>query len=503
MAKKTAITPTREENFPAWYQEVVKLAELAESSPVRGCMVVKPWGYAMWEHLQRQLDATFKRFGVQNAYFPLFIPLSYFEKEAEHVEGFATECAVVTHHRLEKDGDGGLKPASPLEEPLIVRPTSEMIIGEMFAKWVQSYRDLPMSLNQWANVVRWEMRPRIFLRTSEFLWQEGHTVHATKESAQEESLRMLHNYADFAEEVLALPSIRGEKSENERFPGADHTYTFEMMMQDKKALQSGTSHFLGQNFSKAAGITYLSKEGKEELAWTTSWGTTTRLIGAMIMTHGDDDGLIMPPKVASAHVAIIPIIHKEETADQITDYCEALAAKMRQMNYGDRPIEALVDKRDLRGGEKNWHWIKKGVPVRIEVGMREIEEGKLCIALRTSGHREKRFLSEEELLSGLCADLDQVHATLLERAKNHLSANVKRLYTEKEFYKFFKGKDEEAAAGGFAKVFWVGDVALEEKIKKDLNVTIRCIPFEGQGEEGECIFTGAPSTTQVIFAKSY
>ncbi|MDN3504324.1 MAG: proline--tRNA ligase [Rhabdochlamydiaceae bacterium] len=502
MAKKTAIVPTREENFPLWYQEVVKLAELAENSPVRGCMVIKPWGFSIWEHLQRNLDKRFKAYGVENAYFPLFIPLSYFEKEAKHVEGFATECAVVTHHRLEKQKDGSLIPASPLEEPLVVRPTSEMIIGEMFSKWVQSYRDLPMRINQWANVVRWEMRPRIFLRTSEFLWQEGHTVHATAQEAEEESLKMLNCYAEFAEDQLALPAIKGEKSENERFPGADKTFTFEMMMQDKKALQSGTSHFLGQNFAKAAGITYLSKEGKQELAWTTSWGTTTRLIGAMIMTHADDDGLIMPPKVAAKHVVIVPIIHKQETEEKILTYCDELAKKLSALDYHGRQVEAFVDKRDLRGGEKNWNWIKKGVPIRIEVGMREIEEGKLCVSLRTADHKEKRFLSEKELVDGVVSDLDQIHATLLTRAKTLLDENTRFFKDRNKFAKFFSG-NEEQISGGFAQCFWAGDPELEDKIKKDLNVTIRCIPFEGQGEMGKCLFTAKETTTQVIFAKSY
>ena len=494
---KTAINPKRSENFPLWYQEVVKMAELAESSPVRGCMVVKPWGFAIWENMQRELNARFKAYGVQNAYFPLFIPLSYFEKEAEHVAGFAKECAVVTHHRLEQKKDGSLVPASPLEEPLIVRPTSEMIIGEMFAKWVQSYRDLPLRINQWANVVRWEMRPRIFLRTAEFLWQEGHTAHATKEEAQAESLKMLNCYADFAEKEMALPSIKGEKSENERFPGADHTYTFEMMMQDRKALQSGTSHFLGQNFSKAAGIKYLSKEGNEELAWTTSWGTTTRLIGSMIMTHGDDDGLIMPPRIAPTHVVIIPIVHKEGTEEQIDTFCEDLAQKLRGVTYRKHPVEVSIDKRDLRGGEKIWHWIKKGVPIRVEVGMREIEEGKVCVTMRTRGHKDKRFLSVDELVSGVCDDLDTIHTDLLKRAKKMLKEHTHVISDRKAFDQFFKKE------GGFAKVFWAGDPALEEKIKADLNVTIRCIPFEGQGEEGECLFTGQKTNQQVIFAKSY
>lgn len=501
MAKKTAITPTREENFPAWFLEVVKLADMAEHSPVRGCMVIKPWGYAIWEKIQAILNEKFKKEGVENAYFPLFIPLSFFEKEAQHVEGFATECAVVTHHRLEKGTDGKLKPASPLEEPLIVRPTSEMIIGEMFAKWIESYRDLPLKINQWANVVRWEMRPRIFLRTAEFLWQEGHTAHSTAEEANKDALKMLDLYAAFARDYMAMPSIKGEKSENERFPGALHTYTFEMMMQDGKALQAGTSHDLGQNFSKAAGIKYLSKEGEERFCHTTSWGVTTRLIGAMIMMHGDDDGLILPPRVASAHVAIIPIIHKEETRDLIENYCNELSVALKQKHYFHRPVDVVVDHRNLRGGEKNWHWIKKGVPLRLEIGMREIEEGAISLSIRTSDYKDKHFVTREELLEKLPLYLDEVHHTLLKRAEAFLQSRVERVADKEAFYAFFQDKEERAP--GFAKVFFAGSPKEEDQIKKDLNVTVRCIPFECEEEEGTCFYTGKRTKTQVLFAKSY
>ncbi len=501
MAKKTAITPTREEDFSAWFLEVVKCAELAEHSPVRGCMVIKPWGYAIWEKIQFFLNEQFKRKGVQNAYFPLFIPLSYFEKEAKHVEGFATECAVVTHHRLEKKSDGSLVPASPLEEPLIVRPTSELLFGEMFAKWIQSYRDLPMKINQWANVVRWEMRPRIFLRTAEFLWQEGHTAHASSEEADNQALEMLNLYAAFAREYMAMPSIKGEKSENERFPGAARTYTFEMMMQDCKALQAGTSHYLGQNFAKASGIKYLSKEGDERYCHTTSWGCTTRLIGSMVMMHSDDDGLIMPPRIASSHVVLIPIIHKEETRELIEGFTTSLKEDLCSKDYYRRPIDVVLDNRDLRGGEKNWQWIKKGVPLRIEIGMREMEEGKLALSLRTRDHKDKLFVSREELLSNIVSYLDEVHAALLERAENFLDSHVKNILDKKTFYDFFGDKEERVA--GFAKVFFSGSVEDETEIKKDLNVTVRCIPFDQSGEEGICFYTGKKTRTQVIFAKSY
>lgn len=356
--KKTAITPTREEDYPEWYQNVVKASDLAERSAVRGCMVIKPWGYALWEHIMQSLDHMFKDTGVKNAYFPLFIPLSFLEKEAQHVEGFAKECAVVSHHRLEKGPDGGLVPAGPLTEPLIVRPTSETIIGDSFSKWVNSYRDLPLLINQWANVVRWEMRTRIFLRTSEFLWQEGHTAHATQQEAEERTLMMLDVYARLAEEFLAMPVIKGSKSPAERFPGAVETYCIEAMMQDRKAMQAGTSHFLGQNFAKASDIKFQSADEKEEYAWTTSWGVSTRLIGGVIMTHGDDDGIILPPMVSPAHVVILPIIRKPEEKEAVMDFCGRLAEELREKTYGGRRIGVEIDSRDI-GGARGWEWIKK------------------------------------------------------------------------------------------------------------------------------------------------
>ncbi|MCC7299933.1 MAG: proline--tRNA ligase, partial [Verrucomicrobia bacterium] len=334
---KTAISPTREENYPEWYQQVVRAAELAENSDVRGCMVIKPWGYALWENIRTALDGYFKATGHMNAYFPLFIPLSYLEKEAEHVDGFAKECAVVTHHRLEAGPDGKLIPAGKLEEPLVVRPTSETIIGATYAKWVQSYRDLPILINQWANVVRWEMRTRLFLRTAEFLWQEGHTVHETKEEAWDETVKMLHVYKQFAEEYMAMPVLIGEKTAGERFPGAVNTLCIEALMQDCKALQAGTSHFLGQNFAAASGIKFQSREGREEIAWTTSWGVSTRLIGGMIMTHADDDGMVMPPRLAPSHVVILPILRKDSDEAAILKYCNETAAMLRAQSYAGRP----------------------------------------------------------------------------------------------------------------------------------------------------------------------
>lgn len=495
---RTAITPTREENYPEWYQSVLKAADLAEHSPVRGCMVIKPWGYAIWENIQRILDGMFKATGHQNAYFPLFIPLSYLEKEAQHVEGFAKECAIVTHHRLEKGKDGKLVPAGELEEPLIVRPTSEMIIGHTFAKWVESYRDLPLLINQWANVVRWEMRTRMFLRTTEFLWQEGHTVHASQEEAVVETKRMLEIYAKFCEEYLALPVIRGEKTESERFPGAVNTYTIEAMTQDRKALQSGTSHFLGQNFSKSCGIQFRNVDGNQEFGWTTSWGMTTRLIGALIMAHSDDDGLVLPPRIASAHIVFIPIIHSEEAKSKIMAHCEELAASLRKIWYEGQPLRVIVDGRDLRGGEKSWGWIKKGIPLRVEVGLREIEAGQLNVARRDKPHKETTPFS----IDGVVPLLEEVQKSLLARATQFRNQHLVEIDSKEEFYAFFTAQGEEIH-GGFALCHWNEDPAIEAKVKEDLNVTIRCIPLDMPPKEGKCIFTGERSPGRVIFAKAY
>ena len=380
----SAISPTRAENFPEWYQQVVKAADLAENSDVRGCMVIKPWGYAIWENMQRRLDAMFKATGHENAYFPLFIPMSFLEKEAQHVEGFAKECAVVTHHRLEPDGKGGLRPApsAQLEEPLIVRPTSETIIGATFARWVQSYRDLPILINQWANVVRWELRTRLFLRTTEFLWQEGHTVHANEAEAREETMRMLDVYADFAEHTMAMPVIKGEKTAGERFPGAVSTYSIEAMMQDRKALQAGTSHFLGQNFAKAQDIKFQDVNGQEVYAWTTSWGVSTRLIGGLVMTHSDDDGLVLPPKLAPAHVVILPIYRNDEEKSEVMPYCATLERELASQLFAGEPIRVRIDNRDMRGGDKKWQWVKRGVPIRIEIGPRDVAGGKISFGRR-------------------------------------------------------------------------------------------------------------------------
>lgn len=494
--RKTAIIPTREENYPEWYQQVIKAADLAEHSPVRGCMVIKPWGYALWENIQKFLDRRFKETGHQNAYFPIFIPLSYFQKEAQHVEGFAKECAVVTHHRLASDLEGNLRADGELEEPLVIRPTSEMMIGEMFSKWIESYRDLPLLINQWANVVRWEMRTRLFLRTTEFLWQEGHTAHATKGEAIEEAMQMLHIYVDFVENILAIPVIKGEKSESERFPGALNTFTFEMMMQDGKALQGGTSHFLGQNFSKASNITFRDQEGKEVYAWTTSWGVTTRMIGGIIMTHGDDNGLILPPRIAQTHVVIVPLIH-EESKGKVIAYCHELKEKISKLVYEGQNIQVLVDEREIRSGEKVWSWVKKGVPLRIEVGPRELSEKRLSVVKRTNGPKDFEHQSEEELLKTLPEQLDCIQKTLYRRAKAFLDNHIVKIDSKEAFYEFFKSEK------GFAFTHWSGDPAIEEMIGKDLSVSLRCIPLDMEEEKGICPFTKKESCQRVIFAKSY
>lgn len=505
MTGKTAISPTREEDYPEWYQQVVKAADLAEHAPVRGCMVIKPWGYRLWENIKAILDRDFKERGYENAYFPLFIPLSYLEKEAGHVEGFAKECAVVTHHRLEVGKDGKLIPAGPLEEPLIVRPTSETIIGEMFAKWIESYRDLPLLINQWCNVVRWEMRTRLFLRTTEFLWQEGHTAHATAEEAQAETQKMFAVYNRFCHDYLAIPVIPGEKTESERFPGAVSTYTIEAMMQDKKALQGGTAHFLGQTFAKAAEIRFCDPEGEVQYAWTTSFGMTTRMIGALVMTHSDDDGFIIPPRIAPSHLVIIPILHKEETKEQVLRACDEIAAELKHVQYDGKPIEVIVDKREMRGGDKAWYWIKKGIPLRLEVGPKDLEQGRFGLKKRNQPHKESKSFAREELALAIPQELTAMQGEIYRKAVAFRDANIRKINTKEEFYAFFtpKNPDKPEIHGGFALCHWNGSAEVEELVKKELNVTIRCIPLDTPPEEGRCIISGEKSSRRVIFAKSY
>lgn len=502
--EKRAISPTREEDFPEWFQQVIKASDMAENSSVRGCMVIKPWGYAVWERLQRDLDDRIKATGHSNAYFPLFIPLSYLEKEAEHVEGFAKECAVVTHHRLEMK-DGKLVPTGELEEPLIVRPTSETIIGASFAKWIESYRDLPLLINQWANVVRWEMRPRIFLRTTEFLWQEGHTAHATEAEAQEETAKMLEVYRALAEDVLAIPVILGEKSPGERFPGAVSTYCLEAMMQDRKSLQAATSHYLGQNFAKASGIKFSNQKGEIEHAYTTSWGMTTRMIGALIMTHADDDGLRLPPRVAPQHVVILPFMTKDEHKATVLPYAEELAQALSRLSYHGRPLSVFVDKRDKRGGEKNWEAIKKGIPLRIEVGPREVESGSISLSRRDLPHSQKEKCSKNDFLEKVLAILDEVQAAYFAEASAYREKHIyTHISTFEELKAFFTPKNQEKPEihGGFVKGKWCGDPSTEKSLE-DLKITIRCLPLEQSGTEGRCLLTGRPATLDAIFGKSY
>lgn len=501
MGKKnrTAISPTRGEDYPQWYQQVIKAADLAEVSPVRGCMVIKPWGWSIWENMQQVLDGMFKDTGHVNAYFPLFIPMSFLEKEAEHVDGFAKECAVVTHHRLEPGPDGGLVPAGPLEEPLIVRPTSETIIGSMYAKWVQSYRDLPIKINQWANVVRWEMRTRMFLRTAEFLWQEGHTCHATEEEALEETRLMLDVYADFAENVMAMPVIKGEKTVDERFPGAVSTLTIEAMMQDFKALQAGTSHFLGQNFSRAQEIIYQDQQGEQQFAWTTSWGVSTRLVGALIMTHSDDDGLVLPPKLAPKQVVLLPIIKGDETRQQVLDYCETLKKDLESKMYAGGKVRVLIDDRDMRGGEKKWYHVKRGVPIRVEVGPRDIENNQVFVGRRDTGQAES--VGRDEFVEGIVELLETFQQGLFDRALKLREDNTREIHSLEEFEAYFSEQDGQPA--GFASCHFVeGEQEVLDKIAK-YKVTIRCMPLEQDQEEGTCIFTGKPSTRRAIFGRSY
>src|SRR5690349_8440008 len=432
---QTAITPTRADNYQDWYQEVIKAADLAENSDVRGCMVIKPWGYALWENIQRVLDGMFKDTGHVNAYFPLFIPVSFLEKEAAHVEGFAKECAVVTHHRLEAR-DGKLIPVGELEEPLVVRPTSETIIGASFAKWVQSYRDLPLLINQWANVVRWEMRTRLFLRTAEFLWQEGHTAHSSSEEAVEETMKMLGVYAEFAEKYMAMPVIQGEKTAGERFPGAVQTFCIEAMMQDRKALQAGTSHFLGQNFAKASGIQFTDKDNASAHAWTTSWGVSTRLVGGMIMTHADDDGMVCPPKLAPAHVVIVAIAQKPEDRQRVHEWCRTLATELRAQSYDGAPVRVELDVRDANGGERRWQWWKKGVPVLLEVGPRDIDKDAVFMGRRDKGPKEKSGVPRGELIAKIGAILGEIQDALYTRALAHREQNMKVIDTKDDFYAY-------------------------------------------------------------------
>jgi prolyl-tRNA synthetase len=483
----------RSDDYNRWYTDVIAAAELADYAPVKGCMVIRPNGYAIWEKMQRALDDMFKATGHENAYFPLFIPQSFLQKEASHVEGFAPEVAVVTH--------GGGK---ELEEPLIVRPTSETIIYHMYAKWTQSYRDLPILINQWANVVRWEMRTRLFLRTAEFLWQEGHTAHATAEEAQEETMRMLGVYADFAENWMAMPVIQGEKTAGERFPGAVSTYAIEAMMQDRKALQAGTSHFLGQNFSKAQKIKFQDQTGAEAFAWTTSWGVSTRLVGGLIMTHSDDDGLVLPPKLAPKHVVLLPIYRSPEEKAQVLPYVESLKKELEAQEFAGSKVRVMIDDRDIRGGEKNWYHVKRGVPLRAEVGPKDIAKNGVFLARRDTG--EKAGVERGELVATIGQRLTEIQSHLFQRALALREENTRHIDTLDEFLAFFtpqsKSEDKPEIHGGFAMCHFAEGAELDELLKKH-KVTIRCIPLAGASESGRCFLTGKPSTKRAMFAKAY
>ncbi len=495
MADKTGISPTRAENFPDWYQAAVKAGDLADNSSVRGCMVIKPWGYGIWERIQRELDDRFKATGHENAYFPLFIPKRLIEREAEHVEGFAKEMAVVTHHRLEQ-GEDGLVPAAPLDEPLIVRPTSETIIGESFSQWVQSYRDLPLKINQWANVVRWELRPRVFLRTTEFLWQEGHTAHATAEEATEEAEQMLDLYADFAEKFLAVAVIRGDKAPHERFPGAVRTLTIEAMMQDGKALQAGTSHFLGQNFAKAAGIEFTDEDGSRQHAYTTSWGVTTRLIGGVVMVHGDDDGLRLPPTLAPSQVVVVPILRGDDS-ERVLAAARELGDRLGGLTQAGEPVRARVDERDSSPGARRWEWIKRGVPLVLELGPRDLDEGVVTVTRRDGDLSEREAVPADALDERVPQLLDEVQAAYLDDARSMLAERTREDIDDLDGLQAYFSEDD----AGFVRCGWNGDETALAPLD-ELAVSVRCITAEDPAGR-RCALTGEEAQHVVVLAKAY
>lgn len=486
---------TRAEDYSKWYNELVVKADLAENSGVRGCMVIKPYGYAIWEKMQAELDRMFKETGHQNAYFPLFVPKSMFEAEEKNAEGFAKECAIVTHYRLKNNPDipGKLMvdPNAKLEEELIVRPTSEAIIWSTYKGWVQSYRDLPLLINQWANVVRWEMRTRLFLRTAEFLWQEGHTAHATRQEAIEESEKMMQVYADFSENFMAIPVIKGLKTETERFAGAEETYCIEALMQDGKALQAGTSHFLGQNFAKAFDVKFVNTEGKQDYVWGTSWGVSTRLMGALVMTHSDDQGLVLPPNLAPIQVVIVPIYKSEEQLDQISNEVVVLVNELKQLG-----ISVKYDNRtNQKPGFKFAEWELKGVPVRIAIGPKDLENGTFEIARRDNLTKES--VNKEVIVSYIQNLLKQIQSDLFHKALNYRDSHITEVNNFEEFESVLENK------GGFLSAHWDGTAATEEKIKNLTKATIRCVPLGSVPEAGKCVLTGNPSAGRVLFAKAY
>lgn len=505
---------TREEDYNQWYLDVIKAAELADYSPVRGCMVIRPTGYALWEAIQGDLDARFKATGHTNAYFPLLIPVSFLQKEAEHVEGFAMECAVVTHSGLEATEDG-MKVKGELAEPLLIRPTSETVIGYMYSQWIQSYRDLPILINQWANVMRWELRTRLFLRTAEFLWQEGHTAHETAEEAEEETLRMLDVYADAVEQFLAVPVIKGRKTESEKFPGAVTTYCIEALMQDGKALQAGTSHNLGQNFARAFEIDFLGRDNERHLCWTTSWGVSTRLIGAVIMTHSDDDGLVLPPRMAPVVCALVPIYRKDHEREEVVAACRNMlvhlcgeeAVKQAESRLGQRDQlavffgpghrqQVILDLRDARPVDKHFHWEQRGVPFRLEVGPRDVAK-KACVC-KSRLSREKEFLQQDELSGAwLSEKLEAMQAELFQRAKTRMDEGTRFVESYDDLKQALKDRT------GFVRCWFNPDEENEKKIKEETKGTVRCIPLDQPGGEGVCVYTGEPAQQQVIFSQAY
>ena len=507
---KHALSVTRAQDFAAWYQDVIKEADLAEESGVRGCMVIRPWGYGMWERIQTLMDKQIKLAGVENCYFPLFIPLSFFEKEADHVDGFAKEMAVVTHHRLIADGKGGLipDPMAKLEEPLVVRPTSETVIGAAMARWIQSWRDLPLMVNQWANVVRWEMRTRMFLRTSEFLWQEGHTAHANKADAMAETLRALEMYRAFAVDALCMPVIAGEKPEHERFPGAEATYSIEAMMQDGKALQAGTSHYLGTSFAEAAGIRYQDKDGGHALVHTTSWGVSTRLIGGVIMTHGDDDGLKCPPQIAPHQIVIVPMLRDNDEDEAILGYCRSLAAELRALSAFGEPVRALLDTKAIKAQTKRWGWVKKGAPLIIEVGPRDVAGANVSVIQRTAlytgeGKLNSKIMSQADFVAQASILLENVQADLSNDANNWLRGNIARDVTDLAAH--FKGSEDKVV--GWVEVQWSRPTgsALAKIVEqlKALKLTMRNTPLDAAPVDGACFFTGDNAVERVLIGRTY
>jgi prolyl-tRNA synthetase len=508
-----ALSVTRAASFPDWYQAIVKEADLAENAPTRGCMIIKPWGYGIWENIQQEMDRRIKASGHDNYYFPLLIPMSFIAQEADHVDGFAKEMAVVTHHRLKMiNGKLAPDPEAELAEPLIVRPTSETIIGDAFSRWIKSYRDLPVMLNQWANVMRWEMRTRMFLRTAEFLWQEGHTAHANEAEAMTETLAMLEMYRSFSEDVLAMPVVAGEKPENERFPGADKTFSIEAMMQDGKALQAGTSHYLGTHFSQAQNIRYQDQAGQMQLAHTTSWGTSTRMIGGVIMTHGDDDGLRTPPAIAPRQIVIIPMLRDKPEDAEVLAYGRALEAELRKLRFQDQPVRAHLDVKPLKSADKRWDWVRRGAPLLLEIGPRDAANGQVTFMrrdqLREGDKTKSHAMSREAFLGAACGMLEEIQKALYLEAKARLSDNISDGFKDMaELRAYFGSDDEDSTFKGWVRVGWArpsgADLEAVERQLKALKLTIRNAPLDQAQRAKTCVFSGAAAVEDILIARAY